>query len=123
MKETIYKILWATIEDFVGLWEVCWELNSIYPKNKKKDNQFIAIKIIQYFLEQELVSLYLSIWGNDELNEVSLEEATQLLKDEKYWDAPAINEVCIKIGNTKKGEKYYNKNLINDITLQEILRS
>ena len=36
MKDIIYKILWSTIEDFVGLWEIHWELNSLFPKKNKK---------------------------------------------------------------------------------------
>ncbi len=52
MKDVAYKILWSTIEDFVGLWEILWELNSVLPENSQKKNQNISKKILRYFLEQ-----------------------------------------------------------------------
>ncbi len=42
MKGLVYKILWSTIEDFVGLWEILWEVNSILSENGPKENQELA---------------------------------------------------------------------------------
>lgn len=114
MKDIVYKVLWSTIEDFVGLWEVLWELNSVLPENSQKENQEISKKILRYFLEQNLVTIYVSKWGGDELEEKDFSRALNLIEDEKYWNAPAINEFCIKIGSTAKGEKYYNEELVGD---------
>ena len=114
MKEIIYKVLWSTIEDFVGLWEILWELNSLLPENSQKENQEIAKKIIKYFLNQQLIILYSDKWGSDELKELHFNAALKLLEREKYWNAPEINEPCIKIGNTEKGEKFYNEELVSD---------
>ncbi|MBW3518752.1 hypothetical protein [Flavobacterium sp. NKUCC04_CG] len=114
MKNIIYKILWSTIEDFVGLWEILWELNSLLPEKSHKENLESVRKILKYFLEQNLVTFYMNKWGNDELEGLSSNEAILFLKDEKYWNAPAINEMCIKIGNTEKGEKFYNEELVSD---------
>jgi hypothetical protein len=111
----VYKILWATIEDFDGLWEICWELNSLFPENSKRENQEMAKKISQYFLENGLVTFYISKWGSDDLKELHFEEAIKILEGEIYWDAPALNEICIKIGSTEKGEIFYNEELINDL--------
>src|SRR5690606_13159168 len=112
MKDIVYKILWSTIEDFVGLWEILWELNSVLPQKSRDENHENAKKILKYFLEQNLVTFYLNKWGSDELEELQFDEALKILKEEKYWNAPEINELCIKIGNTDKGEKYYNEELI-----------
>lgn len=110
----IYTILWSTIEDFVGLWDILWELNTAFPENSQKENQESAKKILRYFLEQNLVTFYMSKWGCDELKELQFEEALKVLDEEKYWNAPEINELCIKIGNTEKGEKFYNEELVGD---------
>ena len=113
MKDIIYKILWSTIEDFVGLWEIHWELNSLFPKKNKKENKELLKKILQYFLATGLVTFYFSRWGSDELKEIRFDEAIEIINKEKFWNAPSLNEVCIKIGCTEKGEAYYNKELIN----------
>lgn len=114
MKNIAYKILWSTIEDFVGLWEILWELNSELPENSQRENRDISKKILRYFLEQNLVTIYVSKWGSDELEAKDYSESLNLIEDEKLWNAPVINELCVKIGNTEKGEKYYNEELIGD---------
>jgi len=116
MKDIVYKILWSTIEDFVGLWEILWELNSVLTDKSQEENQEIAKKILRYFLEQNLITFYVSKWGSDKLEELDFGEALKLIEDKKYWNAPSINELCIKIGNTEKGEKFYNEELIEDFT-------
>ena len=114
MTEIIYKILWSTIEDFVGLWEILWELNSELPEKSQIENQESARKILRYFLEQNLVIFYVNKWGSDKLEGLQFNEALKILEDEKYWNAPRINELCIKIGNTEKGENFYNNDLLGD---------
>lgn len=114
MKKIVYKILWSTIEDYVGLWEILWELNSELPENCQRENQDISKKIVRYFLDQNLVTFYVSKWGSDELEAKDYRESLNLIENEKLWEAPAINELCVKIGNTEKGEKYYNEELILD---------
>lgn len=113
MKGILYKILWATIEDFDGLWEVHWELNSLLPENSSLENREIAKKILLYFLEAELVILFYDKWGADELKEIKFEEAIAIIKDKRFWKPPALNEVCVKVGNTPKGENFYNEDLID----------
>ena len=115
MKNIVYKILWSTIEDYVGLWEILWELDSELPSNNNKENQENARKILKYFIDENLVTFYLNKWGSDELEELSFNETIIHLKEKKYWKAPKINELCIKIGNTEKGENYYNEELIDEI--------
>lgn len=47
-KELIYKLLWSTIEEYTGLWELRWEINSeengIFGSNKK-----LGYEIYTYF--------------------------------------------------------------------------
>jgi hypothetical protein len=80
MKDIVYKILWSTIEDFVGLWEILWEINSLLPQKSQYENQENLKKILKYFLEQNLVTFYFNTWGSDELEELQLEEAVKILK-------------------------------------------
>ena len=117
MKDVVYKILWATIEDFVGLWEIHWELNSLFPEKSKTDNKEVSRKILLYFLDVGLVKFYLNEWGNDDVKELRINEAKEIINEDKYWDAPSLNDTCIKVGNTEKGEKYYNEEMINDLIL------
>ncbi|HET7117823.1 MAG TPA: hypothetical protein VFI29_15115 [Hanamia sp.] len=117
MDNLIYKILWATIEDFVGLWEISWELNSLFPEKGIEENQETAKKVLDYFLRNNLVVFYFSKWGSDELTVINLDEAIKIINQKKYWEPPEVNDICVKIGNTKKGEKFYNEKLINNFAV------
>lgn len=116
MKDIIYKLLWATIEDYVGLWEIYWELNSLLSDKSKTENKETVKKILRYFLDKGLVRLYFNKWGKHELTELDFDEAVEVLNEEKYWEGPEVNNTCLKIGSTEKGEKYYNKDLISDVS-------
>ncbi|MBL7790953.1 MAG: hypothetical protein JNK77_01420 [Saprospiraceae bacterium] len=112
-KELIYKLLWSTIEDYVGLWELLWETNSI--SSSSTSDIELAKRVLLYFIEAGLVNLYYDKWGNDQLVEIGLQESIEIININKYWSPPDINDFCVKVGSTQKGEKYYNEELIEDI--------
>lgn len=109
----ISKILWSSIEDYVGLWELVWELNS----SGLSDSRSLVDSILKYLLKEKLIKLYYSKWGKDELLEIDNEHVSSLLLDSKYWEAPSLDQLCIKVGSTIKGEEYYENNRIEDILL------
>ena len=110
-KELMYKVLWSTIEEFVGLWEFLWEINCS-PKGNLTSNREIAKKLLLYFLEIGLVKLFYNKWGDEQLHEISHQESIEIIKGDKFWLAPELNDLCVKIGCTEKGERYYNEELI-----------
>jgi len=60
LEELTYKILWSTIEDFVGLWEIEWEVNSFLTDNMSFDKRDIARKILKYLISRDLIQLNFS---------------------------------------------------------------
>lgn len=112
--ELTYKLLWSTIEDFVGLWELYWEVNSTL-KSDSPSNKELAKKTLLHLSEIGLIRLYYNKWGDDHLQEVSQQEAIEIIKGEKFWSPPEMNDLCVKVGSTEKGEKYYNEELIKDV--------
>ncbi|MFO7879815.1 MAG: hypothetical protein R6V52_07245 [Bacteroidales bacterium] len=113
-KDKIYKLLWATIEDFVGIWEFHWEVNSLL-KHDVLSNKKMAKKVLLFFLDHELIELFYDKWGADQLEKIENSEAREIIKGEKYWLPPDVNDVCVKAGSTVKGEKYYNEEMIGDV--------
>lgn len=114
LKESIRSVLWATIEDFSGLWEIVWELNSV---NLQKNNAKLAISILTYLLNNDLIQLYRSKWGEDELSKIQKVEAILLLHKQDSWLIPRIGEICIRAGSTQKGEDYYNNDKIANVDI------
>lgn len=123
MKSVLYKILWSTIEDYVGLWEISWELNSLLPDYNSDKNEKVAKKILTFFVEQDLIDLYFNVWGNDEIKQINKVEASQLIKEEDFWKAPSINDLCIKVGNTEKGKAVYDQKLLTNFDLEYVFEN
>lgn len=113
-RKLAYSLLWSTIEDYSGLWELFWEVNSTL-KGNSSHNKELTRKILLYFLENNLIKLYFDKWGNDQLEEVDSEEAREIVMGEKFWSPPKLNDICVKIGSTDKGEEYYNRELIGEL--------
>ena len=116
-KELIYNLLWSTIEEYTGLWELQWEINSekngVFDSSKKLGKEILFV-----FLEAGLIKLYYDKWGNDQLQEISREEAVKKINEDIFWVPPEINDVCIKVGSTEKGEKYYNEDLLDQLFMK-----
>lgn len=113
MNKIAYRILWSSIEDYVGLWEVLWELNTDSSGASNEENRETIKIILRYLLENNLVIAYLSKWGSDELEAKNTIAALNLLDEQRFWSAPELNEICLKIGSTQKGEKYYYEELLS----------
>ena len=112
-KELIYKLLWSTIEDYVGLWELHWEVNTALKVVSNLNKEFVK-KTLQYFLDANLVKFYYDKWGDAQLQEINRQEAMEIINGDRFWLPPAINDWCVKVGSTEKGEKFYNEELIDD---------
>jgi hypothetical protein len=111
-EEIAYKILWATIEDFTGLWEIFWEINTDIP-NAESENKKNIKQILHKFLVDGLVVFYTGKWGSDQSDlHLDIEESVKALDQEENWSAPDFGKFCIKIGSTEKGEKYYTEELL-----------
>lgn len=116
-REVVNKILWSTMEDCVGSWEIVWELNSLYPESGEDLHREIAKRIVGYFLDHGLVSLYYERWGRNDVSAIAVDEGRMIIDQDVFWTVPSINEICVKVGSTEKGEEYYNSESIGDLVL------
>jgi hypothetical protein len=103
-KDLLRPILWATIEDFVGLWEILWEVDNIFANKEIDSNKSTVKTILKCFFEQELINFYSAVWGeSDDFIELGRDEVLEMLDHENYWQAPAINDFYIAVSATEKG--------------------
>lgn len=102
-------ILWACIEDYAGLWEILWEINSI---ELKKDNQDIKEEItyiISDFLDRGILNGYLCTEPYGDLKKINLKNTTSLLSAKSSWEVPENGEDAVRFSASSFGEEYYKK--------------
>jgi len=51
------------------------------------------------------------------LKEIGFDEAIKIINENKHWQPPKINELCIVVENTEKGKRYYKEELIKDLVI------
>jgi hypothetical protein len=105
----IKKVLWASIEDYCGLWELVWEINTLHPNLSRKDSQHIALQCMLYLISKDLARLFYCQEPYGKMIEiVDRNIYHSLLEDLKVWKPPLPGRRSIRIYATKSGEKYYD---------------
>ena len=104
----IEKLLWTSIEDYCGLWELVWEINTLHPNLSRKEGQHIALQCMLYLISKDLVRLFYCQEPYGRMIEiVDRSSYPNLLQDLKLWEAPLPGTRSIRVSATKSGEKYY----------------
>ena len=108
-KKTILTILSVIIEDgdYISLWEIVWELNSINVANSLK----VAKEILLFLYEQGYIRLFSSNWGYDtETKEIcDKSEILNILRDDKNYEPVGVNSKYFCVTETQQGRAYYAK--------------
>ena len=108
-KKTFLTILSVIIEDgdYISLWEIVWELNSINIANSLK----VAKKILLSLYEQGYIRLFSSNWGYDtETKEIcDKSEILNILRDDKNYEPVGVNSKYFCVTETERGRAYYVK--------------
>lgn len=105
----IEKLLWASIEDYCGLWELVWEMNTLYPDNSSEKSQHMAFQGTLYLLSRDLVALFYCEEPYGSMTAIVIgDNYVDFLRDLKIWEAPSPGSCSVRVSATAAGEKYYN---------------
>ena len=102
------RILWASIEDYTGLWELVWGLSADYPHMSEAGRRAVAERIVRDLLARGCIELYErqhQVSGNEEL--VPKERRDDLLRDQANWREPSSESVELLVAATDFGERLY----------------
>lgn len=112
MSDIVRTVLWASIESYVGLWELHWEINTLRPDSNSDENRKTAEKVVNALLHAELAHLYWCTWGDAETVTIDSERVSELLKQPTYWHPPSGGDVCICLASNEKGEECYRDEVL-----------
>ena len=108
-KKTFLTILSAIVEDsdYISLWEIVWELNSINVANSLK----VAKEILLSLYEHGYIRLFSSNWGcSTEMKEIcDKSKILNILRDDKNYEPVDINNTYFCVTETERGRAYYAK--------------
>lgn len=100
-------ILWASIEDYAGLWEAVWELRPLHRDADDGELLLIARREIDHLIDEGFIALYRTVEPDGEPQRISEQEYRPILEEARNWLAPDWDATAIRFGATPAGEAAY----------------
>lgn len=113
--EIARTLLWACIEDYAGLWELLWEVNSKFPMFSDEERKRGSLEAMQLLLDRGLIKLYRCKEPYGDLSELDADAVRGALSEEDNWKAPEFRDVSIRAGATKDGEALYQSGAFDSL--------
>jgi len=107
MNDVRSLILELAVEDFYGLWELVWRLQTRESGLSRERAVQAARSALAALHEQDLVELYRGTKG-DPLP-IRAADVPALLAEETSWEEPKEGTGTLLVGATQKGEEAYYK--------------
>jgi hypothetical protein len=99
------ELLWSAHEDWTGLWEAAWSMQTMWPELQGQPAIDAARSVLQDLLREGLVYL---CWFDEETNQeraISVEEAYSLLTSPENWRPPVSSKGQIRFATTAAGDQ------------------
>ena len=99
-----HDILWMATDDWTGLWEVAWSLQTLWPELRGEPAEQKGRALLSELLDDGLIYLCFFGEGNKE-KRVSRQKAHELLNDPENWEPPEGFIEHVRFAATEEGER------------------
>lgn len=99
------EIIWSGHEDWTGLWEIVWSLQTEYPDLRGTPARDEARKLLEELLR--CGSVYLCLFDEDTNSETMMpeQEALAVLARDESWEPPQSPKGQFRFATTAEGVK------------------
>ena len=104
-KQAIHEILWMGVDDWTGLWEASWRLNTLSPELSVEQAEAQARALLGELVAEGLVYLCHFDEDSNEERKISLKSALLLLKQANAMNPPESARNQLRYASTSKGEE------------------
>lgn len=99
-----HDILWMAVDDWTGLWEAAWGIQTMWPELHGQPAKDAARSIIEKLLSED--SIYLCFFSDPNTERrVPKKRAYKLLESPENWEPPAVPGEHVRYAATDEGEK------------------
>ena len=109
MKRRAFReILSLATEDYCGLWEVRWRLQTIFPGIEDSTIRGLAADTVSELFQRGWIGVFTgSNLGTNDVRPVTGDEAARVLREPASWDDPTDATKTLMIAATAEGEAAY----------------
>jgi hypothetical protein len=101
------EVLELAREDYYGLYEIIWILNSSQPEISRKEKIRIADGVVRLLIDKGFIDLFSSEWKTQSHKAILQKDYQKFLADDAAWQ-PGDNYISFTA--TKAGEKFHKEN-------------
>jgi hypothetical protein len=101
------RMLISGIEDYTGLWEVCWEVKALNEELSDSAVVSLAQEVVKKLLQQRRIELFWCNWPSFDVIPIGQAQREDILSNKTYWQASLENTQSVCYGTTDDGEKDY----------------
>jgi hypothetical protein len=101
-------ILWAAIEDYAGLWELVWELNTAFPDADESEKLSTCQRITGELISSGYVELFRCEEPDGDTTKLPTSEALALILKRDSWKTPDGDTTSLRVSATVSGEELHN---------------
>ena len=106
----IELILSSSTEDYIGLYEVIWEINSVYPERSSAERVAAARYAVDTLLSRGWIDVYRCedvLAKESEFERVDPAENERVLSEQKNWEPFKAEHPSYWITSTDEGDREY----------------
>ena len=76
-------------EDYTGLYEIIWSLNTKYPGVSREQKVDVARKVFSELLRENRVAVFENVWGSSKFEPVDPKTALNAVANDSAWEEPS----------------------------------
>ena len=107
LNEVESNILELASEDYYGLWEVCWKIQRLRPKDSAAEVRKICINAVRDLVQRGLIHLMRRRGPAGKETLLSENEILNVLNDVSSWEEPFKDSIQFLVGATEEGKEVY----------------
>jgi len=90
MKRTEIRdaVLELASDDYVGLWEIAWRLNTLFPNESPSERQDMAGDVTSELLRDGRLTAFRGATFDGDVTPIATDQAVRELETESAWEPP-----------------------------------
>jgi len=114
ISKLIDRILLSANEDYIGLWEIPWEIVEVYGDLSYNDVIKCARKIVSELVAKNWIKLYWCLEPLDDVHitPISADNIAAILLNDENWEVSSEGPHSVRFLSTDKGEKAFERRFL-----------
>lgn len=90
-------VLELSSDDYVGLWEIAWRLNTLFPNESPSKRRDMAAGVTSELLREGLLAAFRGVTFDGDVVPMPTDQAVREVQTQSAWEPPAQGSRHIRV--------------------------